>query len=109
MSEQKHFIDQMIEVYGRRRERVVSTLRELGWAQEPPRGTFYLWVPVPQGHTSASFCDHLLETCAVVVAPGAAYGEHGEGFVRFSLAVTDDRLEEAMRRMREQLPARVVA
>ncbi len=103
------FIDEMIEVYGRRREKVVATLRELGWAQEPPRGTFYLWVPVPQGHTSASFCDHLLETCAVVVAPGAAYGEYGEGFVRFSLAVNDDRLDEAMRRMREQLPALVVA
>lgn len=97
-------IDYMLGVYARRRERVLAVLRELGWQQEPPRGTFYLWVPVPKGHTSASFCDYLFEQCAVVIAPGAAYGANGEGFVRFSLTVEEDRLEEALSRMREKLP-----
>ncbi|MBW7865024.1 MAG: LL-diaminopimelate aminotransferase [Candidatus Hydrogenedens sp.] len=93
----------MLEVYGRRRDKVLAVLRELGWTYDPPKGTFYLWVPVPKGHTSASFCDFMLETCAVVLAPGAAYGVNGEGFVRFSLTVEDARLDEALRRMRENL------
>ncbi len=93
----------MLEVYGRRRDKVLAVLRELGWTYDPPKGTFYLWVPVPKGHTSASFCDFMLETCAVVLAPGAAYGVNGEGFVRFSLTVEDARLEEALRRMRDNL------
>ncbi|MBL7649392.1 MAG: LL-diaminopimelate aminotransferase [Candidatus Hydrogenedentes bacterium] len=97
-------IDVMLEIYGRRRNKIIETLRALGWTYDPPKGAFYLWVPVPQGFTSASFCDHLLETCAVVVAPGAGYGVNGEGFVRFSLTVTDARLDEALARMRERLP-----
>ncbi|MFO7775075.1 MAG: LL-diaminopimelate aminotransferase [Candidatus Hydrogenedentota bacterium] len=97
-------IDRMMELYGARRERVLKTLHEVGWTSEPPKGTFYLWIPVPEGHTSASFCDYMLETCAVVVAPGSAYGEYGEGYVRLSLTVPDDRLDEALARMREKLP-----
>lgn len=96
-------IAEMLEVYGRRREKIIETLRGLGWTNDPPKGAFYLWVPAPKGYTSAEFCDHLLETCAVVVAPGAGYGENGEGFVRFSLTVSDARLDEALARMREKL------
>ena len=98
------FTAEMLEIYRRRRELVLETLRALGWTYEPPKGAFYLWVPVPEGYTSASFCDFMLEKCAVVIAPGAAYGENGEGFVRFSLTVEDARLEEAMQRMRDNLP-----
>lgn len=98
------FTDHMLQIYGARRELVLDTLRKLGWTYDTPKGTFYLWVPVPKGYTSASFCDLLLEKCAVVLAPGAAYGVNGEGFVRFSLTVEEHRLDEALRRMREQLP-----
>ena len=98
------FTAQMLAVYATRREKVLETLRALGWTFEPPKGTFYLWVPTPNGYTSAEFCDYLLEECAVVLAPGAAYGVNGEGFVRFSLTVEDDRLDEALVRMRERLP-----
>ncbi len=94
----------MLQIYGGRRELVLDTLRKLGWTYDTPKGTFYLWVPVPQGYTSASFCDLLLDKCAVVLAPGAAYGVNGEGYVRFSLTVEEHRLDEALRRMREQLP-----
>ncbi len=97
------FTAQMLEIYGRRRQRLIDTLRELGWTYEPPKGTFYLWAPVPKGFTSAEFCDHLFEKCAVVTAPGAAYGVNGEGYIRFSLTVNEDRLEEALQRMREKL------
>lgn len=98
------FTEHMLKVYAKRRESVLATLRQLGWTYDPPRGTFYLWVPTPKGYTSAQFCDFMLEQCAVVLAPGAAYGANGEGFVRFSLTVAEDRLEEALKRMREKMP-----
>ncbi|NIA14523.1 MAG: aminotransferase class I/II-fold pyridoxal phosphate-dependent enzyme [Nitrospiraceae bacterium] len=98
------FTEKMLGIYSARRERVLSTLRNLGWDYDPPKGAFYLWVPVPKGYTSAEFCDYLFDECAVVVAPGAAYGANGEGFIRFSLTVTEDRLDEALARMRDTLP-----
>ena len=98
------FTEKMLGIYLARRERVLSTLRDLGWRYDPPKGAFYLWVPAPKGYTSAQFCDYLFDECAVVVAPGAAYGENGEGFVRFSLTVAEDRLDEALARMRDKLP-----
>ena len=67
-----------------------------------PRGTFYLWVPVPAGMTSLEFTNRLFDKTAVVVASGTAYGQYGEGFVRISLTVPDDRLEEAMQRIEKE-------
>jgi len=98
------FTAHMIQIYAKRREALLATLRDLGWHYDPPKGAFYLWVPVPKGFTSAQFCDHLLDKCAVVAAPGAAYGQHGEGYVRFSLTVSEDRLRQALERMAGNLP-----
>jgi LL-diaminopimelate aminotransferase len=98
------FTAEMLEIYRKRRDLVIATLRELGWTYDPPKGTFYLWIPVPAGYTSADFCALLFEKCAVVAAPGAAYGANGEGYIRFSLTIPEDRLEEAMSRMRKNLP-----
>ncbi len=97
------FVRGMLDVYTARRAKVLDTLRQLGWQCTVPEGTFYLWVPVPQGYTAAEFCDYVFEQCAVVLAPGAAYGENGEGYVRFSLTVQDDRLDEALARLRNKL------
>lgn len=94
------FIEEMLKVYGARRDKVLTTLGELGWNFDVPKGTFYLWVPVPAGYTSAGFCDFVFDKAAVVLAPGAAYGENGEGYVRFSLTVEDERLDEALERLR---------
>jgi LL-diaminopimelate aminotransferase len=65
----------------------------------PPRATPYFWARVPEGHTSASFAELVLEQANVVVSPGNAYGPSGEGYVRLSLTVPDDRLEEAVSRI----------
>jgi LL-diaminopimelate aminotransferase len=73
----------------------------MGIVIEPPRGSIYLWVPVPDGHTSESFTAFLLEAAGIVVAPGTGYGPSGEGFVRFSLTLADDRLEEGVERLRK--------
>ena len=89
--------------YERRRNQVVAALREIGVDVTPPRGTIYIWAPVPAGHTSASYCEHVLEEAAVVVSPGSSYGPSGEGFFRISLTVPDERLAEAVDRLRASL------
>jgi LL-diaminopimelate aminotransferase len=96
-------VEMMRAVYQKRRDTVVSALAEVGVAVEPPLGSIYVWVPVPAGKTSTGFAAELLDEASVVVAPGTGYGPNGEGFVRFSLTVADERLEEAMRRIRERL------
>jgi LL-diaminopimelate aminotransferase len=92
--------------YQRRRDLVVDALRATGVKVTPPKGTIYVWAPVPEGYPSAAeYCEHVLEETGVVVSPGGAYGPNGEGFFRISLTTPDDRLTEAMERMRA-LPAR---
>jgi LL-diaminopimelate aminotransferase len=93
----------MSAVYARRRDLVVDALRTIGVDVRSPQGTIYVWAPVPDGHTSASYCELVLEESAVVVSPGGAYGPNGEGFFRISLTVPDDRLTEAMERLRSSL------
>ena len=96
-------IDAMLKIYGRRRKLVVDTLNALGWDYTPPKGTFYLWVPTLNGKSSAELATELFEEAHIVVAPGSAYGKFGEGYIRFSLTVADDRLEEAMARLKRAL------
>lgn len=93
----------MSAVYARRRDLVVDALSAIGVDVRSPQGTIYVWAPVPEGHTSASYCELVLEESAVVVSPGGAYGPNGEGFFRISLTVPDDRLAEAMERLRSSL------
>jgi LL-diaminopimelate aminotransferase len=90
-------------IYRRRRDLVLDALAEIGIELEPPKGTIYVWAPVPAGHTSASFSEEVLERAGVVVGPGSAYGPNGEGFFRISLTVPDERLAEAVERMRASL------
>src|SRR3954451_23017918 len=94
---------EMSEVYQRRRDLVVAALREIGVDVEAPKGTIYVWAPVPEGHTSESYCAMVLEESAVVVSPGGAYGPNGEGFFRISLTIDDERLTEAVERLRSSL------
>jgi LL-diaminopimelate aminotransferase len=96
-------IEEMNAVYARRRDLVVEALREIGVRVEPPKGTIYVWAPVPEGHSSASFAELVLNEAAVVVSPGSMYGPGGEGFFRISLTTSDERISEAMGRMREHL------
>jgi len=90
-------------IYQRRRDLVCDALRQIGVEVTPPRGTIYIWAPVPEGHTSASYCELVLEESGVVLSPGAAYGPNGEGFFRISLTVPDERLTEAVERLRSSL------
>lgn len=94
---------EMNATYQRRRDLVVSALGAIGVDVTPPKGTIYVWAPVPSGHTSTSFAETVLEEAAVVVSPGSMYGPSGEGFFRISLTTPDDRIEEAVERMRKHL------
>jgi LL-diaminopimelate aminotransferase len=93
----------MAATYGRRRDLVCDALAEIGVDVTPPKGTIYVWAPVPEGHTSASYCELVLEESGVVVSPGGSYGANGEGFFRISLTVPDERLAEAVERLRGSL------
>ena len=95
--------EEMKAIYQRRRDLVCDALAAVGVDVTPPRGTIYVWAPVPEGHTSASYCELVLEESGVVVSPGGAYGPNGEGFFRISLTVADERLAEAVERLRGSL------
>jgi LL-diaminopimelate aminotransferase len=91
----------MNAVYQRRRDLVCEALEQAGVSVTPPRGTIYIWAPVPDGYESAAaYCEHVLEAAAVVISPGGAYGPNGEGFFRISLTTPDERLLEAVERLR---------
>jgi LL-diaminopimelate aminotransferase len=94
---------EMPAIYQRRRDLVCDALAEIGVDVTPPKGTIYVWAPVPEGHTSASYCELVLEESGVVVSPGGSYGANGEGFFRISLTVPDERLVEAVERLRGSL------
>jgi len=96
-------IDEMLGIYARRRQLVLRTLSDVNIRFQPSRGTFYLWVPTPKNMSSIEFATLLFEQAHIVVAAGTAYGQYGEGFVRFSLTVPDDRLELAMQRLRQAM------
>ncbi len=88
-------------VYARRRDLACDALAQAGVTVTKPKGTIYIWAPIPDGFaSSAEYCEHVLEQAAVVISPGGAYGQSGEGFFRISLTTPDDRLLEAVERLR---------
>jgi LL-diaminopimelate aminotransferase len=96
------FTTKMCQLYQRRRDILVEGLNKLGWKLEKPKATFYLWVPVSEGFTSADFTRLLLEKCGIVVVPGNGYGPTGEGYVRFSITTDEKRIVETLDRMEKE-------
>jgi LL-diaminopimelate aminotransferase len=96
-------VREMCSIYQRRRDLLVDALRAIGLHATAPKGTIYLWVSVPDGYTSASFTEQVLSQADVVISPGGAYGPSGEGYVRLSLTVPDERLAEAVSRIEERV------
>jgi LL-diaminopimelate aminotransferase len=91
----------MNAVYQRRRDLVCDALAQAGVQVTPPKGSIYIWAPIPSGFDSAAaYCEYVLEHAAVVISPGGAYGRSGEGYFRISLTTPDERLLEAVDRIR---------
>ncbi|WP_175614569.1 LL-diaminopimelate aminotransferase [Piscibacillus halophilus] len=88
------------QVYEGRLDFVMSVLEEMGIHVKRPRGTFFVWAKVPEGWSSMEFSSELLEKAGVIVTPGNAFGKSGEGYFRISLSVPNERLNEAMSRMK---------
>jgi LL-diaminopimelate aminotransferase len=93
-------VAEMTRVYARRRDIMVSGLRDAGFAVASPKATFYLWVEVPEGYTSAQLATRLLEEAGLVVTPGIGFGEPGEGYFRIALTQKKERLIEAIERLK---------
>jgi LL-diaminopimelate aminotransferase len=92
-------IEEHNRIYQRRRDRLVKALRGAGLYLAPPKASLYLWARLPDGTGSVAFAERLLDETGVVVTPGIGYGARGEGYVRLSLTVPDDRLDEGIRRL----------
>jgi LL-diaminopimelate aminotransferase len=90
----------MRQLYRERRDMFLSALAAIGLQAQPMRGTFYVWVSVPRGFTSASLVAKLLQDVGVVATPGSGFGSAGEGYIRFSLTVATPRLAEAVERIK---------
>lgn len=94
---------EMSAVYQRRRDLVMETLGSIGLTARTPKGTIYVWARIPEGYTSAEYATKVLDEAGVIVAPGNAYGPDGEGYIRISLATPDERLAEALQRIKDRL------
>lgn len=97
----RDFPKESVKIYQKRRDMVLDAFKGLGVDILPPKGTFYVWVPVPEGFSSTDFAAFLLEEIGVLVVPGVGYGDYGEGYIRISTTIDEERLKEALRRVKE--------
>lgn len=88
-------------VYDERRDALVDGLNAIGWKTPKAKATFYVWIPVPPGYTSKEMSMLLLEKASIVCTPGNGFGEYGEGYIRMALTVPKERLQEAVRRIKD--------
>jgi len=86
-------------IFQRRRDKLLKVLSEIGLEARIPKATFYIWAKIPQGYTSIDFTKKLLDEAGIAVTPGTGYGKEGEGYIRLSLTISDDRLEQGMSRL----------
>jgi LL-diaminopimelate aminotransferase len=93
-------VGNMKRTFRRRRDLVVDGLLSVGIQVERPRATFYIWAKVPKGYTSADFCEKLIEETGIVVTPGSGFGEEGEGYFRISITINEERIGEAIKRLK---------
>ncbi len=95
MNLDRSVIEAQREEYQKRRDALCSGLRKIGWNVPDAKGTMFVWCPLPEGYTSSfDFCNLLMEKTGVICTPGAAFGENGEGYVRFALVKNPKELTE---------------
>jgi LL-diaminopimelate aminotransferase len=92
-------VEAMRAIYKERRDALVDGLSAIGFVVDRPKASFYVWIGVPQGRTSASFASALLSEAGIVMTPGTGFGRHGEGYIRAALTVDISRIKEAVERI----------
>ncbi len=92
-------VQEQLEIYESRRHALIDGLKSIGWDVDAPAGSFFAWLKVPEGFTSMGLSTLLLEKAHVAVAPGIGFGDHGEGYVRVGLLTSEERLQEAVKRI----------
>ncbi|MDR6223361.1 LL-diaminopimelate aminotransferase [Methanococcoides alaskense] len=99
VSSSQQCVADMNSIYQKRRDALLKGLRGIGLDAKAPKATFYMWVPTPDGYDSMGFSKLLLEESGIVATPGVGFGEYGEGYIRFALTQSVERIEEAVARM----------
>jgi LL-diaminopimelate aminotransferase len=95
------YVEETNKIYEERRNALIKGLKAMGLEVKPPKATFYVWAPVPEGFTSISFTKLLLEEAGIVATPGIGFGDAGEGYIRFALTKPVERIKEAVERMKK--------
>lgn len=93
-------VDDLVRTYESRRNTFITGLQKIGWNVTAPKGSFFAWLPVPKGYDSVRLADHLLEKAHIVVAPGIGFGKEGDQYVRVGLLTSEERLLEAVERIK---------
>jgi len=92
-------VSDMNAIYTERRDALLKGLNAIGLDVKPPKATFYIWAPVPEGYDSMGFSKLLLEDAGIVATPGVGFGDYGEGYIRFALTQSVESINEAVERM----------
>jgi alanine-synthesizing transaminase len=93
-------VEEIVELHRKRRDVLVDGLNKIGWSVPKPRGTMFVWAPIPDAFAamgSLEFSKMLIAECRVAVSPGIGFGEYGEGHVRFALVENEHRIKQALR------------
>jgi aspartate/methionine/tyrosine aminotransferase len=96
-------VRQDVQTFQDRRDALLEALCKIGWIVPTPEASMYLWAELPNRANSFAFCENLCLQTGVALAPGRAFGLHGEGWVRFALVQPPAKLEEAVLRLKKHL------
>jgi alanine-synthesizing transaminase len=108
LREASEYPAEVCEIYRRRRDALIDGLARAGWEVAPPRGTMFVWAPIPPPHGergSLEFALELARSADVAVSPGVGFGDGGDSHVRFALVENEQRIRQATRSIRRLLTA----
>jgi alanine-synthesizing transaminase len=107
LNEALDYPQEVNDIYRGRRDALCDGLNRIGWPIEPPKGTMFVWAPIPEPYKdmgSLEFAKMLVTEAEVAVSPGMGFGPGGEGFVRFALIENEQRINQAIRNLKKALP-----
>ena len=106
LNEDQSCVQEISDIYRKRRDTLIHGLKRVGWEIEKPKGTMFVWAQIPKPFEkmgSIDFAKYLLREGKVAVSPGIGFGEYGEGFVRFALVENDARIKQAVKGIQKAL------